>query len=145
VIVRRGERFGVSVYEPALKRKRWVGTFDTRRDARDAERNASRRKVSYARLTGGELADLWLANHPRPAVATQRNYRYALASFRRHFGHVRLSELDRMTARAWALQQAQSNVRAVRAMLNDAINDGLYPGPTLSRICVWNNREAGKT
>lgn len=129
MIVKRGDRFGVSVYDPALKRKSWVGTFDTKRDARDAERNAGRRRVGPARLTGGELADLWLANHPRPAVATQRNYRYGLAGFRRDFGHVRLSELDRMTARAWALQQPQSNVRAVRAMLNDAINDGLHPGP----------------
>lgn len=42
---------------------------------------------------------------------------------------MRLGEVDRLAARPWALTQPQSNVRAVRAMLNDAINDGLHPGP----------------
>ena len=30
VIVKRGNGYGVSVYDPALKRKRWVGTFGTK-------------------------------------------------------------------------------------------------------------------
>jgi hypothetical protein len=48
MIVRRGSTYGVSVYDAALKRKRWVGTFETLRDAREAERNASRRRGSAA-------------------------------------------------------------------------------------------------
>jgi len=36
VIVKRGKTWGVSVYDPALGRKRWVGTFRTLGEARDA-------------------------------------------------------------------------------------------------------------
>ncbi len=129
MIVKRSGHFGVSVYDSALKRKRWVGTFDTLRDAREAERNASRRRGSTTRLTCREFVDMWLTNYARPAPATRRTYRYALRQFVADFGHARLNELDRLAARPWALAQPQSNVRAVRAMLNDAISDGLHPGP----------------
>ena len=129
MIVKRGEKFGVSVYDPALKRKRWVGTFATKREAKDAERDASQRRLSVSRLKCDEFAELWLTRYARPATATQRNYRYALKGFRNDFGHLRLSELDRLAARAWAMQQPYSNVRVVRALFSDAINDGLHPGP----------------
>jgi hypothetical protein len=36
---------------------------------------------------------------------------------------------DKSRARQWALTQPQSNVRTVRTMFTDAINDGLHPGP----------------
>jgi hypothetical protein len=68
MIVRRGSTYGVSVYDAALKRKRWVGTFETLRDAREAERNASRRRGSAARLTCREFVDLWLTNYARPRL-----------------------------------------------------------------------------
>ena len=129
MVVKRGSSYGVSVYDPALKRKRWVGTFATRRDARKAERHAGRRRGSAGKLTCGEFVNLWQEDYARPAPATQRTYRYALRRFAADFGHLRLSDLDRLAARPWAHAQPQSNVRAVRAMLNDAINDGLHPGP----------------
>jgi hypothetical protein len=40
MIVKRGSSYGVSVYDPAVKRKRWVGTFPTLREARAGERAA---------------------------------------------------------------------------------------------------------
>lgn len=40
-----------------------------------------------------------------------------------------MSKVGRPSARAWALQQPQSNVRVVRSLFTDAINDGLHPGP----------------
>jgi hypothetical protein len=46
VIVKRGKGYGVSVYDPALRRKRWVGTFASKAEAREAEREASRRLLS---------------------------------------------------------------------------------------------------
>ena len=87
MIVKRGKGFGVSVYDPALKRKRWVGTFATRTEAREAERETSRRRHVGGRLTCGEFAKLWLVEYPRKAGATQRSYRYALLKFPRFFGH----------------------------------------------------------
>jgi integrase len=80
-------------------------------------------------LTCGEFAELWLTDYARAAGATRRTYRYGVAAFGKEFGHVRLSEFDRPTARSWSLRAPQSNVRVVRAMFNDAINDGLHPGP----------------
>jgi integrase len=129
MIVKRGSSYGVSVYDPALKRKRWIGTFPTKAEAKEAEREASRRRGVGSRVTCGEFAERWLREYPREAAATRRNYSYGLRRFVSDFGPVRLSNLDRPSARAWALQQPQSNVRAIRAMLNDAINDGLHPGP----------------
>lgn len=129
MIVKRGNSYGVSVYDPVLKRKRWVGTYPTRREAKDAERNASGRRAPLSQTTCGEFADRWLSAYARPAPATQRTYRYGLQRFKDDFGHVRLVELDRASARPWAQRQPQSNVRVARAMMNDAIDDGLHPGP----------------
>ena len=129
VIVKRGNRYGVSVYDPALRRKRWVGTYKTKAEAREAEREASTRRRVGGRLTCAEFVALWLAENPRPAGATRRTYRYGLKGFSDDFVRVRLADVDRMTARSWALRHPQSNVRVVRAMFNDAINDGLHPGP----------------
>jgi integrase len=72
---------------------------------------------------------VWLKNYPRKAAATKQTYRYALQSFKADFARTRLRDLDKPTARAWALHAPQSNVRVVRAMFSDAINDGLHPGP----------------
>jgi integrase len=64
-----------------------------------------------------------------PAAATRRSYRYALQRFAHEFARARLGDFERLTARTWANANPQSNVRVVRAMFNDAINDGLHPGP----------------
>jgi integrase len=128
VIVKRGKSWGVSVYDSALRRKRWVGTFQTLAEAREAERGASRRR-GVGRLTCGEFSKLWLAQYARAAGATRRTYRYGVAAFADEFECIRLADFDRLTARAWALRAPQSNVRVVRAMFSDAINDGLHPGP----------------
>ena len=79
----------LTVYDSALKRKRWVGTFKTMREAR-------------ARVTCGEYVQLWLAEYGRPTPATRRSYRYALQRFAQEFDRRRLAEFDRLTARAWA-------------------------------------------
>jgi integrase len=129
VIVKRGSSYGVSVYDAVLKRKRWVGTFASKREAKEAERAASGRRGSGSNISCSEFASRWLVQYARPAAATRRNYAYAIQSFVADFGGARLADVDRPRARAWALAQPQSRVRAVRAMLNDAINDGLHPGP----------------
>ncbi len=125
----RAGSYAVAVYDPGLKRKRWVGTFKTMREAREAEREAGRRRSVGGRVTCGEYVRLWLAEYRRPAPATQRTYRYALQQFAEDFERRRLGDFDRLTARAWANSHPQSNVRVARAMFNDAINDGLHPGP----------------
>ena len=85
---------------PALRRKR-VGT-SRRCGAREAEREASRRRSVAGRVPCGEYVHLWLAGYARPAPAMQRNYRYALQRFAQEFDRRRLGEFDRLTARASA-------------------------------------------
>lgn len=74
MIVKRGDSYGVSVYDSALKRKRWIGTFATKAEAREAERDACRRRHVGGRMTCGEFATLWLDEYPREAGATRRTY-----------------------------------------------------------------------
>jgi hypothetical protein len=141
VIVNRNGRFGVSVYDPALGRKRWLGTFATKREAKGAERAAASRRGLGSSLTCGEFAQRWLVEYARPAAATRRNYSYAIRHFVADFGRARLADLDRPRARTWALSQPRSRVRAARALFNDAINDGLHPGPNPFANCGWSSRE----
>jgi hypothetical protein len=103
VIVKRGSGYGVSVYDPRLKRKRWVGTYKTKAEAREAERDASRRRNVGGRVTCDEFVKLWQTEYPREAGATRRTYAYALKAFADEFSGVRLPDLDRLTARSWAL------------------------------------------
>ncbi len=129
MIRKRSGGYGVAVYDGASKQKRWVGTFPTLREAREAERQASASPAARGSDTCAAVAERWLTNHARPAPASQRTYRYALQGFSRDFARVRLRDVDKPTARAWARQQPPGNVRVVRALFTDAINDGLHPGP----------------
>lgn len=129
MIVKRGNGYGVSVYDPASKRKRWVGTFATLRAAREAERTAASHPRAGRTETCDSFAGRWVGDFPRSAPATRRTYTYAVKRFAEDFRGVPISALDRPAARAWAKATPQSNVRAVRAMFNDAINEGLHPGP----------------
>ena len=47
----RSGSYAVSVYDPALKRKRWVGTFKMMREAKAAERVAAARRSVSGRTT----------------------------------------------------------------------------------------------
>jgi hypothetical protein len=129
VIRKRAGGYGVAVYDSVAKRKRWVGTFSTLREAREAERLAAASPAARGNDSCAAVAERWLTDNARPAPASQRTYRYALQGFSRDFARVRLRDVDKLTARAWARTQAQSNVRVVRALFTDAINDGLHPGP----------------
>lgn len=138
MIFKRGKSYGVKVYVGG--RQKWVGTFKTRRDARDAEREALRRPVSPREETCDSFATRWVVDYPRPAAATRRTHKYALRTFIRDFAGVRLSEVDRPTARAWALRQPKGNVYVVRAMFGDAVRDGLAPSNPFSNLRIGQSR-----
>jgi integrase len=129
MIVSRKGRYGVSVYDKTLGRKRWIGTYATRREAKEAEVEAMRSSSVQGSETCSDFAARWLADYPRNARATRRTYRYALRQFQEDFARVRLRDLDKPTARRWALGQPRANVLVARTMFTDAINDGLHPGP----------------
>ena len=126
-IRRRGNRWVVKIYDPSVRgRQRWIGTFVTRDEAVDAERAARLGVAPSARArTVRDWSEVWLRDYARPAVSTQRNYRFATKRINADVGELHLSKLDRPTARRLANQWPNSVTRVARAMLADAHRDGL--------------------
>lgn len=100
------------------------GTFDTRREAKEAEAKARLERRGAARTTVAGFVERWLRDFKRPRASTNRTNRYAVERFNSEFGRRRLAAIDRLEARAWA-QKHRSAARAVRAMYADAIDAGL--------------------
>ncbi len=141
MITRRGKSYGVRVYDPELKRKRWVGTFATLREARKAERYAAQ-----ARLTGRpedcrSFAERWVDDYPRGCGGNEAHVHVRAATVRGGLSMAsRWRDVDRPRAREWVFRQPQSNVRVVRSMFTDAINDGLSSRiESRLRTCAWSS------
>lgn len=120
---KRGESYAVTVYDPARKGKRWVGTYPSLKAAKEAEA-----KALLAKRHGGELvatyADRWLELHPRQRRSTMVHYQERIAVFVKAFGARRLADINRVEAREWAIANRSAH-SPVRAMFADAIRDGL--------------------
>jgi hypothetical protein len=86
MIVERGAGYGVSVYDhPAVRRKRWIGTFPTQQQAVDAQRAASQKRgvlrniscshadvaVQLGHSAGGALV-MSTYGHPSEDLARER-------------------------------------------------------------------------
>jgi integrase len=121
---RRGKRWTASGYDKALGRKRHLGTFETRRDAVRAEADWKLRTRQTGQETCGEFAERWMRDYPRPRESTRRTHAEHARRFARDFADVKLTDVDRPAARAWALQH-KSDLPAIRAMFADALRDGL--------------------
>ncbi|MBA2579304.1 MAG: hypothetical protein H0V03_00395 [Thermoleophilaceae bacterium] len=67
-------------------------------------------------------------------ASTKQTYRYALKAFAKDFVGVRLFDIDRPRARAWALEQPKGNVYVVRSMFSDAVRDGLCQSNPFSQL-----------
>ena len=58
---RRG-KWAVTVYDPTTRGKRWVGTFDSHREAKDAEGDARKQvRRQQGRVLADEFAATWSA------------------------------------------------------------------------------------
>lgn len=91
-------RWVAQIYNPATRRMRQAGTFDTRREARAAE--AAARPASAA--TVEEFAARWTVDFPRPAASTNRHNQERVAQFAAAHGRTRMDRLDPLLARRWA-------------------------------------------
>lgn len=113
------ERQGKQVWVPG-------GPWDTKTQAKDAERRL-REELDEQRseLTCARFADRWLAEWPRPAASTRRHYALIMRRFKSEFGSTLLGEIERPTARAWALGVPRNVSKAVSTMYEDAYNIGL--------------------
>lgn len=123
-IVKRGKRWGVKVWNPVKGSYDWIGTFDLKKEARQAEQDAQKRAAKLG-VTVTEFAAIWQRDYARPSPATRQSYRYGLKGFVGRFGNRRLDSITRPEARAWATSNPQANGRIVRAMFGDALRDGI--------------------
>lgn len=126
-IRKRGDKFTVKVYDPkAPGRQRWIGSFSTEEEARDAERAATTGIAPSARArTVREWSVVWLRDYERPAPATRRTYAYAAKQIVADIGEMALARIDRPTARRLARQWPTNTARVARTMFGDAARDGL--------------------
>lgn len=121
---RRGKRWIATGYDRATKAKRHIGTFDTKKQATNAEADWQLRTRPTGRETCDAFAERWMRDYPRPRESSMRTHREHTRRFAKDFEGVKLSDVDRPAARAWALKH-RSDLAAVRAMFGDALRDGL--------------------
>lgn len=109
-------------------KQRWTpgGPWDTRRQALEAERR-HRDKLNARRTdeTCASFADRWVVEWRRPALGTRALYEQAAKRFADEFGPTPLGEVERMSARAWALGVPRNVSKIIGTMYEDARNIGL--------------------
>jgi integrase len=126
MIIRRGKGFGVRVYDSGSPgRQRWVGTFRTKAEARDAERAAEiQRREGLRPLTVEEVSACWLRDsEPRWEVSTHAHNRERIKRVIAAFGPRRLDSLTHSEVMAWAPGH-RGAVAVARAMANHGIRLG---------------------
>lgn len=117
----------------------WVpgGPWSTKRAAKAAEqRHRHHLQARRTSLTCASFADRWLDEWPRREASTQRLYGAAAKRFGGHFGETRLGEVDRLSARAWALTVPRSVSRVIGTLYEDARNIGLVDTNPFSNLRV---------
>jgi integrase len=133
-VFRRGDRWAVTVHDPNTKSKRWVGTFPTFREAKDAEGDARKQvRRQSGRMAVDEFTHTWIDRYPRRRESTNINHRERVSKFATDFAGRPLDAITRTEARAWALAN-RSRVESVRAMFSDAASEGLVPDNPFSNL-----------
>lgn len=122
IIRRPSGRYAVQVYDRVAKRPRQVGTYDTKSEARAAERDAQSTRIN--RETVGSFHARWMRDYPRPAETTMKHYTSQTKHFAKAFTDRYLDKVDRQTARAWCIQHPTHHP-SLRAMFSDAYRDDL--------------------
>ena len=121
---KRGNRWAAYGYDPTTKQKKYLGTRDTKTEARDLEDDWRKKRRRTGATTCDEFAKTWTETHPRPRESTNIHNRERLNGFISDFKGVKLTDVDRPAARVWALKH-KWEYATVRAMFTDAVNDGL--------------------
>jgi integrase len=142
--VRRNNRYGVKVYVVG-EGQRWVGTFDTLREARRAEREAAveaaKPKPKVGEEKCEEFAVRFLEEHCHGLVrSTIKTYETPVRLFSRDFAGLPLASVNRPMARAWAIKQTRNNVNVIRTLFNHAYRDGLIPANPFANLGLRQSR-----
>ena len=125
MIVKRGNKWGARIWDKREQKMRWLGSFETRQEAKNAEARATLRPRRSKPVTVSEWAAVWLSDYVRPAAATRSNYRYGAKRVVTDMGDVLLADIDRPVARKHAGTWPHSVTKVARAMFGDAMRDGL--------------------
>jgi integrase len=102
------------------------GPWETKRQGQEAERRyRDRLEARRTDESCASFADRWLKEWPRPEASTQRLYAAAAKRFADHFGPTPLGEIERLSARAWALTVPRNLSRVIGTMYEDARDVGM--------------------
>jgi integrase len=105
------------------------------RQAQEAERRyRDRLEARRTDETCASFASRWLEEWPRPETSTQRLYAAAAKRFADHFGPTPMFEVERLSARAWALTVPRSVSRVINTMFEDARNVGVVEANPFSNL-----------
>jgi integrase len=130
----------VTTFERPAGSGRWVAKFELRRrqvwvpggpwpTKRKAQQAEARHRELIARRRSEEtcesFAERWLEEWPRPSVETRAIYARASRRFAAEFGATRLGEVERLSARTWALGVPRNISKTIATMYEDARNVGL--------------------
>jgi integrase len=143
-VFKRGDRY-VSKFQHRGK-QRWApgGPWDTKRQAQEAERRyRDQLEARRTQETCASFAERWLEEWPRPETSTQRLYAAAAKRFAEHFGSTPIGEVERMSARTWALSVPRSVSRVISTMYEDARNVGLVEGNPFSNMRIPTTEKRG--
>jgi integrase len=139
-IIKRGDRYGVRVWEPACRRHRWLGTFPNLREAKRVEADATLRPRTGASLTVEQWSRAWLANYARPAAASRQTYKYAVRRIVKDVGELQLRAVDRPGAKALSRAWPYTVTRTAATMWADALRDGLCDVNPFTRLGLRRSR-----
>jgi integrase len=125
-------RYEVYCYDPAIKRKRYVGSRKKKGEAAVLFADKTREfrgSPPVDEMTVREYSERWLEfkhgpETRRPKAGTLRHNRQMLTAFLETYGDRAMTAIPRNEALDWSLKH-RSAAKTVAAMFNDAINDDL--------------------
>lgn len=124
-ILKRGDKYGVRVWDPGLGKHRWLGTYPTRKAAKEAEAAAITAPRVAGAYTVAQWAEQWQRDYARTAPYTRKTYAYACKQITEEIGDRRLADITRPDAKQLANSWSRSTSRVARTMWADALRDGL--------------------
>lgn len=114
-IVKRGSAYGARAYIDG--RQRWLGTFPSKKLAKEAIAKAELNPLIVRDLTVEGLISLYDEMHiEHKQASTKKNYRRALGLFAEMFGDEKADEIDFIQAQAFANVNSRSTTDAISTM-----------------------------
>jgi integrase len=111
------------------------GPWKTKTQAKTAEgRHRDRLKAQRTNETCASFAERWLEEWPRKAFSTRQLYQQAAERFAEDFGPTPLGEVERLSARSWALGVPRNLSKIIGTMYEDARNVGLVEHNPFSNL-----------